>query len=86
MDGISKCDHFDQFFVAVCYICCSTDKVNCSIVTLGKTLLRDYEVRERIPVPHDNYFQSFFSSRHAILENYNPQLNLKLNDVTITDQ
>ena len=33
---------------------------------------RDYEVRERIPVPHDNYFQSSFSSRHAILGNYNP--------------
>ena len=26
---------------------------------------RENEVRERIPVPHDNYFQSFFSSRHA---------------------
>ena len=47
---------------------------------------RDYEVRERIPVPHDNYFQSFFSSRHAILGNYNPPLSLKLNDVTLTDQ
>ena len=47
---------------------------------------RDYEVRERIPVPHDNYFQSFFSSRHAVLGNYNPPLSLKLNDVTLTDQ
>ena len=46
----------------------------------------DYEVRERIPVPHDNYFQSFFSSRHAILGNYNPPLSLKLDDVTLTDQ
>ena len=26
---------------------------------------RENEVRERIPVSHDNYFQSFFSSRHA---------------------
>ena len=43
---------------------------------------RDYEVRERIPVPHDNYFQSFFSSHHASLGNYNPPLSLKLNDVT----
>ena len=49
-------------------------------------LTRDYEVRERIPVPHDNYFQSFFSSRNAILENYNPPLSLKVNDVTLTDQ
>ena len=47
---------------------------------------RDYEVRERIPEPHDNYFQSFFSSRHAILGNYNLPLSLKLNDVTLTDQ
>ena len=47
---------------------------------------RDYEVRERISVPHDNYFRSFFSSRHAILGNYNPPLSLKLNDVTLTDQ
>ena len=47
---------------------------------------RDYEVRERIPVPHDNYFQSFFSLRHAILRNYNPPLSLKLNDITLTDQ
>ena len=39
---------------------------------------RDYEVRERIPVPHDNYFQS--------LGNYNLPLSLKLNDVTLTDQ
>ena len=26
---------------------------------------RENEVRERIPVPHDNYFQSIFSSRHT---------------------
>ena len=32
---------------------------------LPSTTTRDYEVRERIPVLHDNYFQSFFSSRHA---------------------
>ena len=51
-----------------------------------RLLSRDYEVRERIPVPHDNYFQSFFSSGHAILGNYNPPLSLKLNDVTLTDQ
>ena len=31
-------------------------------------------------------FQSFFSTRHAILGNYNPPLSLKLNDVTLTDQ
>ena len=43
------------------------------------SLPRDYEVKERIPVPHDNHFQSFFSSRHAIL-------SFKLNDVTLTDQ
>ena len=30
-----------------------------------RTTTRENEVRERIPVPHDNYFQSFFSSRHA---------------------
>ena len=29
------------------------------------TISRENEVRERIPVPNDNYFQSFFSSRHA---------------------
>ena len=49
-------------------------------------LSRDYEVRERIPVPHDNYFQSFFSSHPAILGNNNPPFSLKLNDVTLTDQ
>ena len=54
--------------------------------TLESLTARDYEVRERIPVPYDNYFQSFFSLRHAILGNYNPPLSLKLNDVTLTDQ
>ena len=35
-------------------------------------------------MPHDNYFQSFFSSCHAILGNYNAPLTLKFNDVTLT--